>query len=87
MPPETLIETLQKVEKVSFFHAMMTAEQATAILSMIKENGLGKLQKIRIWIPDIEVPAALLQEAKQNNALEFNCLSHHRKFLITAVNF
>ena len=69
MPPETLIETLQKVEKVSFFYARTTAEQATAILSMIKENRLGKLQTISFWNPHIEVPATLLQEAKKNNAL------------------
>ena len=72
VPPETLIETLQKVEEVYFLDARMTAEQAIAILTMIKENRIGKLQKIRNELPMIEepVPSALLQEAKQNNALE-----------------
>ena len=70
-PPETLIQTLHKVRKVSFIDTRMTAEQAIAILTMIKENRLGRLQTISIWIPDVEVPAALLQEARLNNALEF----------------
>ena len=73
VPPETLIQTLQKVKEVTFFGTRMTAEQATAILTMIKENRIGKLQKIRNEVPMIEgpVPSTLLQEAKQNNALEF----------------
>ena len=73
VPPEILIEALQKVKDVFIMFTRLTAEQFTAILTMVKENRLGRLQRITIWDCHIEgqVSPALLEEAKQYKALDY----------------
>ena len=51
----------------------MTAEQFTAILTLAKEDRLGKIKRIRIrWVAGMRsVSPSLLQEAQLNAKLEW----------------
>ena len=75
LPPEVLVGAVQKLEEVQFRGGHMTVEQATSILTMIKERRLGKIKKIVMGsiIRDItSVSPSLLQEAKLNPALTWH---------------
>ena len=68
VPPEVLVGAIQRLEIVEFGGGRMTAEQAIAILTIVKERRLGKIKKI--MIKSVEgmrsVTPSLLQEAKLN---------------------
>ena len=69
--PLLLVGVIQRLETFEFFLGKMTVEQATAILTMAKENKLGKIKKIRIFHVNgiSSVSPSLLQEARLNSAL------------------
>ena len=60
-----------KREKVEFVRDRMTAEQITAILTMLKENRQGRLKNIWICRPSFAgtVSQTLLQEAWLNQTM------------------
>ena len=69
--PEVLVGAIQRLETVDFWSGKMTAEQITAILTMLKENRQERLKKLEIIGPDFggALSPTLLQEAKLNNIL------------------
>ena len=73
VPPEVLTGAIQKLEGVEFFGGRMTEEQATAILTLAKEERLGRIKTITIdSVAGMEsVSPALLQEARLNDKLEW----------------
>ena len=73
VPPEVLTGAIQRLEVVQFVDGRMTEEQATAILTLAKEERLGKIKNISIYrVADMEsVSPSLLQEARVNAKLEW----------------
>ena len=73
VPPEDLVGVIQRLEVVMFRWGMMTGEQASAILTLAKENRLGKIK--RIMIDNVShmnsVSPSLLQQARFNKKLEW----------------
>ena len=71
LSPLVLIGAIQRLETFDIVYGRMTAEQATAILTMVKENKLGRIKNIKIFrVPGISsVSPSLLQEARLNSAL------------------
>ena len=71
VPPDDLVGTIQKLEEVQFRWGIMTAEQVSAILIMVKENRLGRIKKIKIIGVNYvgSVSPTLLHEAQLNSAL------------------
>ena len=69
--PEVLVGAIQSLETVDFWSGKMTAEQITAILTMLKDNRQERLKKLEIIGPEVGggVSPTLLQEARLNNAL------------------
>ena len=69
--PLDLVKAIQRLEKFEFYLGGMTGEQATAILTMVKKNRLGKIKIIKIgFIYGVGyVSPSLIQRAKQNSAL------------------
>ena len=69
--PEVLVGAIQSLETVDFWSGKMTAEQITAILTMLKENRQERLKKLEIIGPEVGggVSSTLLQEARLNNTL------------------
>ena len=72
VPPEDLVEAIQRLEMVQFLDGWMTDEQATAILTMAKESRLGRIKSIKLLrVGGIDsVFTSLLHESKLNNKLE-----------------
>ena len=71
LPRVILVGAIQRLEVVEFRWGEMTAEQVSAILTLVKENRLGRIKKIKIIGVNYEGPVspALLHEAKLNSAL------------------
>lgn len=73
LPPEVLVGAIQRLEEFKFSWGKMTAEQATAVLTMVKEGRLGRIKKLGFC--DVRgmrsVSPSLLQQAKLNGALEW----------------
>ena len=69
--PEVLVMAVQRLEKAWFVLGNMTAEQATAILNVVKEDRLGRIKEIQIIgnYGMSSVSTSLLQEAKMNKKL------------------
>lgn len=69
--PEILVGIIQRLERVVVWGGVMTADQVTTILTMLKENQQGRLKDIWIDGPrfDGSVSPALLQQAKLNTAV------------------
>ena len=72
VPPEVLVGAIQRLRVVWFVRGRMTGEQATAILIMVKERRLGRIEFIYLQklVGMSSVSPCLLQEAKLNT----NCL-------------
>ena len=73
VPPEVLVGAIQRLEVAWFQYGKMTREQLTAILSLAKENGLGRIKTIVIQRVDgmSSVSPSLLQQARQNIKLKW----------------
>ena len=73
VPPEDLVGAIQRLKMVQFLDGWMTVEQATAILTMVKENRLGRIKNIKIFsvLGMRSVSPSLLQEARLNAKLEW----------------
>ena len=71
--PLLLVGVIQRLETFEFFLGKMTVEQATAILTMVKENRLGRIKNIKIFsvLGMRSVSPSLLQEARLNAKLEW----------------
>ena len=73
VPPEVLVGAIQRLERVKFLYGRMTEEQVTAILTLAKEERLGKIKSIRISrvYGMGSVSHSLLQEARLNAKLKW----------------
>ena len=73
VPPEVLVGAIQRLEVAEFWRGKMTGEQLTAILTLAKENRLGRIKIIRInRVAGMgSVSPSLLQEARLNSKLEW----------------
>ena len=71
--PEVLVGAIQRLEVVKIGRpdriGSMTADQITAVLTMVKENQQGRLTVIEIYGTGRSVSPTLLQEARMNNAV------------------
>ena len=77
MPPEVLVGAIQRLEKAEFRGGLMTAEQLTAILTIVKERRLGRIKRISINSVDgmRDVSYSLIKEAKLNQKLAWDWLT------------
>ena len=74
VPPEDLVGAIKRLEVVQLLYGRMTAEQLTAILTMAKEDRLGRIKNIKISFVAgrSSVSPSLLQEARRlNNKLKW----------------
>ena len=73
IPPGLLTGAIQRLEMVLFSQGRMTGEQVTAILTLAKEDRLGRIKRIRIkWVAGMRsVSSSLIKEARLNNKLEW----------------
>ena len=77
VPPEVLVGAIQRLQEVDIYGGEMSADQLNAILTMVKEGNLGRLKRIGIdmvwpvWGDEFKACPWLLQEAQQNEVLEF----------------
>ena len=71
VPAEDLVGTIQRLEVATFWWGKMTGEQATVILTAVKEERLGKIKKLTIArVSGVgSVSPFLLQEAKFSKKL------------------
>ena len=74
IPPEVLMGAIQRLEMVQFSGGRMTGEQFTAILTLAKEDRLGRIKRIRfICVAGMRsVSPSLIKEARLNNKLEWS---------------
>ena len=73
--PEVLVGAIQRLENVAVWIGKMTADQITAILTMLKGNQKGRLKYVQIFRPSIfggSVSPTLLQEAKLNTSVKLS---------------
>ena len=70
--PEILVGAIQKLEEVRVYDGVMTAEQITAILNMLKKNQQGRLKDIRIYSRRFDGSVSATQEIPE----VAGCLPH-----------
>ena len=77
VPPGLLTGAIQRLEVAEFMcKGKMAAEQVTAILTLAKEDRLGRIKRIRIFYIDGRrfVCSSLIKEARLNTKLEWSAL-------------
>ena len=73
IPLEDLAGAIQRLEVAQFRQGWMTVEQLTTILTLAKEERLGRIRRIRIqYVGGMRsVSSALIQEARLSNKLQW----------------
>ena len=71
VPPEDFATAISRLESFKIMFGTLSTGQATTILTMAKQNRLGRLNSLQIVCSCVLVSRALLEEAKLNHILDW----------------